>query len=394
MNEALITPEIARWARRRSGFSPESLAATLRVTPEQLASWERGTSFPPFAKAQDLAKTLRIPFGYLFLSAPPADKVPIPDLRTIEDGRSTRPSPDFLDLLNEVLVKHDWYHEFAEERGEKPLEFVGSFSISDSVGDVSADMVRILHIDQSLRREARSWDDYLRLLVQNSEAAGLIVMRSGVVRGNTHRPLSLDEFRGFAITDGIAPLVFINARDAKAAQIFTFAHEAAHIWVGQSGISNPDPLRVPQADHKSVEAFCNRVAAEVLVPEREFLQSWRVSGSRSDYARIQNLARHFRVSVPVILRRARDLQELSGAEYFDLVRIHKQIVEELERKKAAEEEPSSGGNFYNNLWARNSNKLTDAILTAARSRSLPELDAARMLGVKASTLPKLFERMG
>lgn len=393
MNEAFINPEVARWARERSGFSPDQIAKNLHVSSEQVSAWEqRGGPSPPFGKAQELAKTLRIPFGYLFLSNPPADTTPIPDLRTIEDGRSPKPSPDFIDLLNEVLVKHDWFREFAEERGAEPLKYVGSFKQTDNVREVAASICAVLGIDEPLRREAHGWDEYLRLMVQNAEAVGILVMRSGVVRGNTHRPLSVDEFRGFVLTDRLAPLVFINGRDAKAAQIFTFAHEVAHIWIGQSGISNPDPLRSLKVRQQSVEEFCNRVAAEVLVPEREFLRSWEAPGSKDNYSKAQDFARRYRVSVPVILRRARSLRQLTDAEYFELIRIHKHRIKELEEKKA-EEGTSSGGNFYNSLWARNSTKLTDAILTATRASSLQPRDAARMLGVKVSTLPKLFERM-
>ena len=131
MTEAFITPKVAQWARERTGISPAQLAKTLGADPKEVEAWERGETRPPFGKAQDLARSLRIPFGFLFLSKPPVEKTPIPDLRTVAEGRPATVSPDFLDLLNDVLVKHQWYREYLEARDAKRLPFVGKFRVAD-----------------------------------------------------------------------------------------------------------------------------------------------------------------------------------------------------------------------------------------------------------------------
>src|SRR5699024_3916533 len=100
------------------------------------------------------------------------------------------------------------------------------------------------------------------------------VMRNGVVGNNTHRPLSVQQFRGFAISDPVVPLIFINGKDAKAAQIFTFAHELAHIWLGSTGISNVLIGETDYGVHSALERKCNKIAAEFLVPEAGFAAQW------------------------------------------------------------------------------------------------------------------------
>ena len=385
MDEAFVTKEVVRWARERSGVSEAQLAAALNAKPEQVRAWESGTSFPPFGKAQLLAQKLHIPFGYLFLSDPPAEYTPIPDLRTLDPDAPRKPSPEFLDLLNDVLVKQLWYHENQQELGESPLSFVGHFRMSEGVQRVAASIREHLQLED-LRRHASSWDEYLRLLVRAAERLGILVMRSGIVGGNTRRKLSVDEFRGFAISDSLAPLVFINGRDPLVAQIFTFSHEVAHIWIGESGISNPDPAKLPVSQRNEIERFCDSVAAETLVPAVDFLRKWE---GASD-GQLAKLATHYRVSGMVIIRRAFELKRISQQPFYRLVAEEKQRQENRVLARAE----SGGGNFYNTLPSRNSAKLTGAILESLQRGRLAHLEAARLLGIKTATLSALLKGSG
>src|SRR5262249_5338619 len=132
--------------------------------------------------------------------------------------------------------------------------------------------------------------------------------------------LDVDEFRGFAISDKFAPLVFINARDAKAAKNFTIVHELCHLWVGESGISNPNLRKRSVAEANAIERFCNRAAAEVLSPRRTLLQRWRPALGVDD--NIVHLARYFRVSRYVVARQASESNRISYEQYEDYLERH------------------------------------------------------------------------
>ncbi len=387
MSEALITPSVLRWARERSHLTADVLAKKAHVKPEQLGFWEIGEARPTFRQAQNLAQKLHIPFGYLFLSSPPEEKVPLPDLRTVRDEESKTLSVDFHDLLNDVLRKQQWYRDYIKEETTEKLPYIGRFSKNSSVDEVADDICSTLEIDEKLRRSSLNWEDFLRNFIARAEAAKILVLRSGVVGNNGHRKLSVNEFRGFVISDDIAPLIFLNGRDAKAAQIFTLAHELAHLWIGESGISNLDIGKTALNQNQQVELFCNRVAAELLVPRAVFTDDWKTGQSVDD--NVSRLVHRYRVSSIVILRRAFDLERINREQFFEYYEVET-------NKHAAREDrrQSGGGDFYATLGSRNSKRLIGTVVSAALEGRLLYREAARMLGVKVKTIQGIATEIG
>ena len=369
-----------RWARQRRNVTEAEIAEKIGTSPERVRSWEDDESkdYPTLRQAQKFAGAVHIPFGYLYLSQPPVITTPLPDLRTVSGTESGELSPDFLDQLHDVLRKQSWYREYQERREALDLEFVGRFNVNDAPEVIARDMVDVLGIDEAMRRQASSWQHFLTLFVRRAEAVGVLVFRSGVVGGNPHRPLSVKEFRGFAISDTLAPAIFINSKDAKAAQTFTLAHELAHLWIGASGISNPDYKARPGDQPNVIDRLCDKVAAEVLVPEADFLSRWRAG--HSTHENLQRLASHYRVSRFVVLRRAFDVKMITEQEFW-------QHYDEL--MDDSHQVTGEGGNFYNLLLARNSPTLTFTLVSLAIEGQIPRRDAARLLNVRAGTIEKI-----
>lgn len=373
---AYINSKILTWAVGRSALSRAEIAKRVKVSEEQVRAWEEKDEFPPFKKARDLAKVLQFPFGYFFLPKPPDENLPIPDFRRL--ANDYRPTQEFQQALSDALVRQDWFRDYLRESGRPTkLRFVGAFTIEDKITDVAADIRKILKITPELRNTISSWTEYLSALVRNAEEAGILVMRSSVVGNATNRPLSTKEVQGFAIADSAVPVVFVNSGDFKAAQIFTFAHELAHLWIGQSAIANPDET---SPDTNQIEAFCNRVAAAVLLPPNEFQAAW---DSTPPTSRVSVLPRRFWVSSLVILRRAHELDRLSTPEFRELVN--------QERTKLQRAKTSGGGDFYRTLVVRMGSRFTHSVVSEVNQNHLLIRDAARLLSISPRTLAKFAE---
>ncbi|MDI6696362.1 MAG: XRE family transcriptional regulator [Anaerolineales bacterium] len=379
---AKINPAILRWARDRLQLTEEEVARKvgLKDKPERLQAWEKGEELPTFRQAQELARALHIPFGYLFLSRPPLTTLPIADFRTLPESQKGKFSPELEDVLNDALRKRDWLRERRLQEGLRPLPFVERFSIQTNPQVICEDIRQTLDLPLPTARDAKTWDDHLRILVQHAEQAGIIVLQSSYVASNTHRTLSTKEFRGFALADPYAPLIFINAKDTVNGRIFTLAHELGHLWTGTSGISNPEAA-LPEKEQHAIERLCNQVAAELLVPEKILRERWQNRSITEET--FQELAREFRVSTLVVLIRAYETGLLPVRNFQS---AYADALQGIQDAATNETTTSGGGDFYRTFKSRNGRLLLGEIAQALREGSILYKDAAELLGVKSKTL--------
>lgn len=374
MVRVTVRPEMFRWARERAGLEPGALAGRF----PRLDAWERGEAQPTLKQLEEFAQATYTPIGYLFLPQPPVEKVPIPDFRTMGSERLQQPGADLLDTIYLCQQRQEWYRDFARTEGEGPLPFVGSASLASGIEETAARMRSALGFDLEERRQIPTWTEALRRFIGLADELGVLVMVSGVVGSNNRRKLDPEEFRGFALVDPWAPLVFINGADTKAAQMFTLAHELAHIWLGQSALSDVAPVSSPTND---VEVWCNRVAAELLVPLATFRQEYQPEAELR--AELDRLARRFKVSTLVILRRIHDAGGLTSEQ------LWREYRRELERLRSIQ--ASGGGNFYLTLGARVSKRFARALVVNTLEGRSSFTEAFRLLGLKKMAT---FEELG
>jgi len=347
------------------------------VHVNQIIKWEDDKTQPTYNQAKKLANALHLSFGYLFLSDIPDLETPLPDLRT-RRGRQPTVSPNFRAILYETFDRYDWYREYLEENEAlNPLPFVGAFKAQDDVLAIAENIRTVLSITTETRDAVDTWIAYLKALSNKAERVGILVMRSSVVGKGTNRGLSADEFQGFVIADKHAPIIFLNDSDYVGAQIFTLAQELAHLWIGQGGIVDPDQAEF-STPIQDVESFCNSVATEVLVPQADFIPMWEQRGHST-----ARLAKEFRVSEIVVLRRAFELHLITDDEFFPRWQYLKNLAQ------------ARGGfgrsTHYERIATRHSAVFMDAVIRDTRTGGTLFRDGARLLSMTLPTFSRMIE---
>ena len=354
-----VTQSVLAWALQRADRSYEE---TVKKFPK-FGDWMSGDALPSLRELEKFASFTHVSLGALIMPEPPDESLPIADMRTRGSKVIERPSGNLLDTIDRYQQFQDWYHDYAREQGAEKLPFLGSVSSQDKPHMVAHRVRELLLLDQITATTPEQWR---RDIVKALEEVGVLVMMSGIVGTNTHRPLSTDEFRGFSLYDDLAPLIFVNlAGESYGAQNFTLVHEFTHLLAGHSALSGGDHL----LGGTSEEAWCNRVAALALLPD-DALVAFDAAQSLQDY---RVAARRFGVSAEVALHR------LYGARRIDEER-YGALLEEVRADYGSEKHRTGGGNYYNTLTARLGRPLATAIVTSTLEGRMGFTEGFRMIG--------------
>lgn len=374
-----LKPEMLKWARKRAGLSELELASKVGIKePGAVAEWEK-TGLIDFGKVEKIARATFTPLGYLFLQQPPVESLPIKDFRTIGSEPNPAITPNLLDVIYAAQRRQSWYRDYLIEMGNGPLPFVGMVTTDTDEKVAAAKIVSVFQIGPPLSGKATSWQHNLSLHIDALEENGVLVMRSGVVGNSNKRKLSVKDFRGFALCDNYAPVVFINSQDYAVAQIFTLVHELVHICIAESAVFN---LNNTYSGNQSIELYCNRVAAEILVPIQNVIKNWNKSAD--PVSEIRKISRIYRVSTAVAARRVLDAGFITR-DQFDAF-----YNEEAIRLQPKRDEDSSG-NFYNTMNARVSGRIAQALVASTLGGKTLYGEAMHLLGIKNS---KVIQTLG
>ena len=368
-----VKRELLEWAIKRSGKTPDDVSKSNK----NLKDWLDGKKKPTLRQLERFAAATYAPFGYLLLPDPPEEILPIPHFRTL-GGHAPTPSSDLIETVQIISQRQDWMRDRLIADGNEPLEFVGSAKLSDSPTKVVHDIKRKLGITEEWRYDKEGWRGVLTGMRDAMENAGIYVTSSGVVGNNNRRLLKVKEFRGFVLVDDYAPFVFVNGADSKAAQMFTLAHELAHVWIGRDAVF--DLYGLGPANNQT-ERICDQIAAEFLVPEDELARSW---SKTADAPRtIRALSKRFKVSKIVVARRALDLGFIDNGVFYDF----------YSRLSSMPAKPNRGGNFYANASFRIGRRFAKAVVGAAKEEKILYRDAYRLTGLDRVTFEKFAERL-
>jgi Zn-dependent peptidase ImmA (M78 family) len=370
-NEVNVNTHMLTWAIARAGYE---LPVFAEKFPKVL-EWLDGHKKPTVKQLEEFARRVYLPFGYLLLPQPPREQMPIPFFRT-SGKKEDKIHLNVYDTILLLQQRQHWLRDYLRDNGFQRLPFVGAFRNSTDVAAIVADMRKALELPLNWASQFKTWQEAQDHLVQHIEDKGIITVFNGIVENNTHRPIPVEECRGFVLVDDYAPFMFVNNADFKSAQMFTIVHELAHIWTGHSAGFD---FRKLQPANDPVEVLCDRVAAEFLVPAQEFEAVWNQGPDNFSFA-----ARYFKVSEIVIARRALDTGKITRSRFMEFYEAY------ASREMARKENQNSGGNFFATTRKRISVTFASHVNQAVKSGDLLYRDACKLTGLKGDTFEKFF----
>ena len=380
---ATLNTEVLEWAVARSGLSDEQIVKTF----PKYHAWLDSSWKPTVKQLRDFASKTHVSVSELFASELPDYALQIADFRTVDDAPAQDPSPELFDTIDAMMGRQEWMRDYFLHEGYDPIGFVGSYAaapLSEKTRNlIVSDLHELLGLGESWASPCKTVAEALKALKDRVEAAGISVAINGVVNDNTHRVLETDEFRGFVLADDIAPIIFINGRDTKSAQIFTLVHELCHLAFAQTGVSNaPDD----EDSNIDMERFCNAVAADFLVPT-DMLTS-KVGYAEGDvYPALLAVTRACKVNFVVVARKAKDTGLISEDTFFRAYRRYKDSAPE------ASNLGKGGGNYFNTKQYKLGSVFSEAVLTAVHSDYLSYRDAYDLTGMSVLSFKTYFEEV-
>lgn len=387
LKPSIVTPQVVRWVRNRLGLSEESLADSLGIKTNKLIGMEKGDVPVSMTQARNLAKLVLKPVEMLMGSNPPIFKPGVADFRTVGNEEISNVSIQLEATLLHAQECQDWYSELREDNGYAQIPFIGCISLNTPIVDAAGIVGRLLGILDSDRQRCNDSKEYFKLIVRSIENKNILVMQSGNVGNNNKQKLDVEEFRGFALSDKYAPLIFVNTSDSANARTFTLIHEFVHLLLGNTGISAPESNPDPQNE---IEQYCNAVASEYLLPV-ETLNAYCQECGKLDYEKISALALRQKISFAVVAISARKHRLIPQSTFDSLYAeyLHK-CVAALAIKREKEKKHKGGPSFEVVAARRFGVPFIKAILTEVRYGGLLPSEACHLLSVqKMETAEKL-----
>lgn len=328
---AVITPEILIWARELDGYTIEEIAHFLNVVPAKVEAWENATLSPTLRQAKLYAKKCRIPFAYFFLPNVPqkAKRIKCVDFRSYGNSGSIGfMSHELCWLLRDVQDRRDVMVQLYETTGKTIPQFTFFAGKKATVTSLADSLRDFMGLTIQKQKHFRKTETAFNYFVSVLEDAGVLVFQADNI--NTA------EMRGLSFYYDQFPIIVVNRKDEQSARIFTIFHEMTHLATRTSGLCNV--MSSESKSNKSIELFCNQVAATALIPDANMKTNEhynRLLQYGLDDSLIAAIAKDFAVSKEVIIGRLFNIGDISENDYFGtLQRYSDEYKAYLKMKKA------------------------------------------------------------
>jgi Zn-dependent peptidase ImmA (M78 family)/transcriptional regulator with XRE-family HTH domain len=369
-----VNPKILKWARERSGLALEDLALIMKRDPDELRMWEAGKSFPPYTALEDMAyRHFKVPLAIFFFPAPPEIDDPVGNFRRLPEYELERFSPDTIQKIRLAQAYQDSLEDVFSDSMSKRMIHQDLKPGEHSLEVLAEKARKYIGITMSEQFNFRSNDHAFKAWRHALENAGVFTFKDSF----KDRFLS-----GFCLVNKQYPIIMLNNSNSFTRQIFTLIHELGHILYGVNGITDTDEyyLQLLRNNEHRIENECNRFAAEVLVPIKQF-QSEISFFKEEGLDAIPELASKYSVSREVILRRLLDFKLIDNIFYSEQ-------SEEWNKDYLRPKKTDSHGNWYLTKIAYLGEGYVQSVFQNYQKGKFDKAALANHLNVKAKNLKK------
>ena len=383
---------ILSWARETAELSVTNAAHKLQIkdgktasAKDKLLDYENGTVAPSRSMLLRMSRVYRRPILTFYL-----DKLP----RIGDRGEDFRTLPDYFIgeenvyvdvLIRNIKARQNLVREtLIDEDEELKLEFIGRNTVDQGIQHITQTLREVLNLDLDEFRAQPRYLDAFKLLRHRAEEVGVFVLLQGNL-GSHHTNIGVETFRGFALSDDIAPFIIINDRDAKAAWSFTLLHEMVHLALGQTGVSG-------FYAEKQIEKFCSDVASEILLPSGEF-KNFQPSSLDFELIKqeVSNYAFSKKISSSQIAYRLYQRGGIDKDLWIQLRDFYHERWDDQRKKEQLKHKEQEGGPNYYVLRQHKLGALVRLVQRFTYSGALSTTRAGMLLNVKPLKVHRLFE---
>ena len=373
-----IVPEMFVWARQTVGLSQEIFAQKVGRPIEEIKRWESGEAAPTYAQLEKIAYQIcKRPLATFFLPAPPDEILPNVEFRTLPDSDLSELSPNTYLHIRKAHAFQIGIEDLLGENNTLGVELQRLNVVVDlSSCSIKEQALRVREWLGVSMNQQKTWandDVALKAWRTAIENHGIFVFKESFKQ---------DEISGFCLSQSNYPVIYLNNSTSKTRQIFSLLHELAHVLLNINGLSKfeKDYITELPINEQRIERFCNKLAADILIPSDEFLEQTIDFPEQVDDVGAEHfalVAKHFNVSREVILRRFKDLGRVTDIRYQEL---RSQWNAQQRKSKTA------GGSYYNTQGVYLSEKFSNEVISRHLRQQLTLEQAAEYLGLK----PKVY----
>ncbi len=304
MKEIKLPSEVLRTLRETSGYNVEEIAKKLKITEGKVNAVEEGKSAFTLIQIKKLVDVYKRPLAAFF-----SDSIPqLPKLVDYRINREKRLTPQVYLAERKAHYLSEKIKELSEKRSQIP-----SFSEELNADELAKEFRKHLNIELIKSQKPEEILTHYKKILE--DALTIIIIEY---------PLKADDVRAFNIFSDISVIV-LNEEDKPSIKLFSLSHEICHLLKKTAGICS---LEIEQ-ENQGIESYCNRFAAELLVPSDD-LESKVKKFGQIDNEAINQLTKIYGVSKQVMMIRLLWLGYVEKERYDQ---FKKEIEEGLRQRK-------------------------------------------------------------